>query len=146
MFNLDGIRFKLFACDFLFLFVGILALISSKFWKPQQIIKRDLHTGCVLTILAVLFIIDHLSSLWNPHILSCTGTYLSYRSNSRVSPPWPFTISYTFDTGEEKKREFHLDIFSEKKIFPEDELVYGNEYLIYYEEKTNIIVRIEPVD
>lgn len=146
MFNLDGIRFRLFACDFLCLFLGIFVLFSSKFWKPQQVIKRYFHGGCFVTITAILIIAYHLWILLDPHILSCTGTYLSYRSNSRVSPPWPFTISYTFDTGEEKKREFHLDIFSEKKIFPEDELVYGNEYLIYYEEKTNIIVRIEPVD
>ena len=146
MFNLDGIRFRLFACDFLFLFVGILALISSKFWKPQQIIKRDLHTGCVLTIGGMLFIAYHLWILWDPHILSCTGTYLSYRSNPRGSPPWPVTLSYVFDTGEGKKRAFHLDTFSKKKIFPEDELVYGDEYLIYYEDQTNIIVRIEPIE
>ena len=51
-------------------------------------------------------------------------------------------MEYSFLDGEKISHSFYLDVLSKKDIFPED-FRKDSEYTIWYEERTEIIVRVE---
>lgn len=59
-----------------------------------------------------------------------------------MAPPLPFTDEYVFYNGEGKKQEYYLDVFSKKEIFPEG-FELNQEYTIYFDEFTDVIVKVE---
>ena len=56
--------------------------------------------------------------------------------------PYLFRTEYSFSNEGGVKPLFHLDIFSKKKIYSND-FEEDMRYRIYYEEKTDVIVKVE---
>lgn len=87
----------------------------------------------------------NLSKIVFPNVASYTGAFESSYRDSSVAPPLPVTYGYCFWNGEGKKPIFYLDIYSKRKIFPE-EFKEAQEYTIYYDKLTKIIVKVDMVE
>ena len=80
-----------------------------------------------------------------PDVSSYTGEFIESHRNSRVAPPLPVTSEYVFWNGEGKRQVFYLDVFSKKEIFPSEFEVH-QKYTIYYDEFTNVIIKVEAIE
>lgn len=140
-YTLSGIAYRLWSPSAVLLMLGILCVLVSWHKKP----KRNME-GVIVGTLTILWglglVIYYGNCLINPKIESVTAEFTHEARNSRVAPPLPFTMEYEFNSG--KFYEFYLDAFSKKEIFPED-FVEGSQYTVYYEERTQIIVRIDRI-
>lgn len=87
----------------------------------------------------------YISRVVFPNVSSYAGEFVSTNRNSRVAPPLPLTSEYVFWNGEGKKQVFYLDALSKKEIIPY-ELETGKEYIIYFDDFTNVIVKIEAIE
>ena len=98
-----------------------------------------------MIVIAICLSLIYVSKIVFPDVSSYTGEFVYSHRNSRVAPPLPFTTKYVFWNGEGKKQPFYLDSFSKKEIFPY-EFESGQKYTIYFDEFTNVIVRVEIID
>ena len=140
MYNFSGIAYRIWGmCSFFFILPLASLLISIVMKKPIRFSKFKVELGCVAigVILSVVF----LSRILFPGVSSYTGEFVESHRTSRVAPPLPFTSKYVFWNGEGKKKVVYLDTFS-KKIIP-DGLEAGEEYTVYFDEFTKVIVRVE---
>lgn len=88
--------------------------------------------------------ICYLAYLFSPQIDSFQGVLYEEYRNSRVAPPLPLTMEYSFSEVDGDKKVFYLDLLSKKEIIPEG-FQKGEEYIVCYETRTNIIVKVEQV-
>ena len=96
-----------------------------------------------ILIVGISFTLYYLIIAINPTPVEYVGTFQYQQRNSRVAPPLPVTFEYIFSDDEnEYKQIFYMDAFSKEKIFSED-LEQGVTYKIYYDKRTNIIMKIE---
>lgn len=112
--------------------VIIILLLGKKFKIWEKI---------VVILLAMVLIIlaggSTMKAIINPNVKTIVGNYESEFSQSSLSP---FEMNYVFICDDEKFF-LELDPFSKKKIFNQ-EFVKGEEYIISYEQNTNLIVAI----
>jgi hypothetical protein len=140
MYNFSGIMYRIWStCGFLF-FLGCLLIILEKPWKKCNI--KKCISGFVIALLGIGLAVIYLSRMFYPNISVYTGEFISSNRDSSVAPPLPLTNEYCFWNGNEKKKVFYLDILSKKEIFPND-FETGEEYVVYYDEFTKIIVKVE---
>lgn len=144
MFNFSGVFYRIWGVCGILLLVGILCILVERPWAKKVTLK-DLKAGLLITVFAIGLGLVYASRILFPDVLSYTGDFVDTHRNSRVAPPLPFTREYVFWNGEGKKQVYYLDTFSKKEIFPW-ELEYGQQYTIYYDDFTNVIVRVEPVE
>lgn len=144
MFNFSGVFYRIWGVCGILLLVGILCILVERPWAKKVTLK-DLSAGLLGIAFAICLGLVYASRILFPDVLSYTGEFIDTHRNSRVAPPLPFTREYVFWNGEGKKQVFYLDTFSKKEIFP-CELEYGQQYTIYYDDFTNVIVRVEPVE
>lgn len=144
MYNFSGVFYRIWGVCGILLLVGILCILVERPWAKKVTLK-DLKAGLLITVFAIGLGLVYTSRILFPDVLSYTGDFVDTHRNSRVAPPLPLTDEYVFWNGEGKKQVFYLDIFSKKEIFP-CELEYGQQYTIYYDDFTNVIVRVEPVE
>lgn len=139
MYNFSGIWFRIWGvCGIIFL-IGIVILLIEKPWKKFDL-KRCI-LGLFITFFAICLSLIYLSKIVFPDISSYTGEFVKTNRNSRVAPPLPVTYEYVFWNGEGKKKVVYIDTFSKKNFFSELEI--GKQYTVFYDEFTNVIVRIE---
>lgn len=138
IYDYSGITYRLWGECGVFLLIGIVCLLLSGI-KLKSFNKECAVAGALAIVLAFGFGIDYCLCLKDPSIESIEATFDHEERNSRVAPPLPFTMEYFFTDG--SNYSFYLDVLSKKDIYPED-FVEGEEYIIYYESSTRIIVGI----
>lgn len=144
MYNFSGVFYRIWGVCGILLLLGVVCILVERPWAKKVTLK-DLKIGLIGISLAIGLGLVYASRILFPDVLSYTGEFVDTHRNSRVAPPLPFTREYVFWNGEGKKLVFYLDTFSKKEIFP-CELEYGQQYTIYYDDFTNVIVRVEPVE
>lgn len=142
--NYSGILYRIWAEAGIIILIGIACLLLS------GIRTKTFHKQCFLAgVLCVLYgcgtAIYYLSCFLSPRIDYVHGIFYEAQRNSRVAPPLPFTMEYSFSTTDGEKTVFYLDVLSKKEIIPEG-FLEGEEYIICYEARTNIIVGVEKSD
>ncbi len=105
----------------------------KKFKKREKILSL-----CLAVLLVLLGGSSTLKSLVLPDVKTVVGTYKSELSVKGLSP---FQFEYCF-VCENEKIYLDLDAISGNIIF-DGEFVEGKEYVISYEEESNLIVAIE---
>lgn len=138
-FNYSGIAYRLWAFCGVFLLLGLLCVLISWHKKPSRS-KEGVIVGALMILYALGSVVYYCNYLINPKVESVTAVFIHEERNSRIAPPLPFTMEYQFSS--DKLCAFYLDVFAKKDIFPDD-FVEGCEYTIYYEENTQIIVKVE---
>ncbi len=151
MYDLSGLKHLIYFSELPLFLLCLFVLIGS--WKKMLKSLKNKHwekgikTYLVVAVIGILWsvisggtIIYH---IYNPDISCYEGTYLegSPANEPRLSF---FSWNYVFDDGIELKEDFYLDSFSKKKIYNKD-FEEGKKYRIYYEEKDDIIVRVEEI-
>lgn len=144
MYNFSGVFYRIWGVCGILLLVGILCILVERPWAKKVTLK-DLSAGLLITVFAIGLGLVYASRIVFPDVLSYTGEFIDTHRTSTVAPPLPFTREYVFWNGEGKKQVFYLDTFSKKEIFP-CELEYGQQYTIYYDDFTNVIVKVEPIE
>ena len=144
MFNFSGVLYRIWGVCGILLLVGVGCILVERPWAKKVTLK-DLKAGLLITVFAIGLGLVYASRIVFPDVLSYTGDFVDTHRTSRVAPPLPFTREYVFWNGEGKKQVYYLDTFSKKEIFPY-EFEYGRQYTIYYDDFTNVIVKVEPVE
>lgn len=144
MYNFSGIVFRIVGVCGIMLLLGIGCILLEKPWSKNFKIQKC-KLGLLLIIFAVCSGLVYASRIVSPKVSSYTGEFIETHRNSRVAPPLPVTNEYVFWNGEGKKQVFYLDIFSKKEIFP-DEFENAQKYTIYFDDFTNVIVKVEIVE
>ena len=144
MFNFSGVFYRIWGVCGILLLLGVVCILVEKPWA-KKIKLKDLKIGLVGIALAIGLGLVYASRIVFPDVLSYTGEFVDTHRNSRVAPPLPLTDEYVFWNVEGKRQVFYLDFFSKKEIFPY-EFEYGRQYTIYYDDFTNVIVKVEPVE
>lgn len=141
MYNLSGLYYQLKTNVLVFGTVGLLFLLCSRFGILEKRNVKELLIGVICCILCVCSIGYHVYVINNFTVSVHEGTFIEeHREN-----PYLFRMEYCFSNEEGLKPLFYLDIFSKKEIYSakfEKDVIYR----IYYEEKTNVIVKVEKLE
>lgn len=139
MYNFEGILYRVWGVGGFFVLLGIGCLLVSR------INSVSVDKGCVLA--GILCIIWGIASAvyygfcyFFPQVESVQCTFVEEYRDSRVAPPLPFTMEYTFQS-EEGYTELYLDVLSKKNVL-EENLILQKEYIVFYETRTEIIVGV----
>lgn len=144
MYNYSGILYRIFGVCGPILILGGICILLEKPWKSNVKIQ-DCKLGLIMIIFAFCLGLIYASRIVFPDVSSYTGEFIESHRNSRVAPPLPVTYEYVFWNGEGKKQVFYLDSFSKREIFPY-EFVGNQKYIIYFDEFTNVITKVEAVE
>lgn len=146
MYNFNCIYYE-FAFMFILIgFGGLAMLISSHFWNTQKWHKLKMIIG----VFAIGFCIystacQYIPACINPKITVIDGEYDSSAVLFRgciISRNYSF---YFYDNGGKYRKSFTLDAVNKRDIYPGN-FDKGEIYKIYYEERTNIIVKVEEIN
>ena len=143
MYNYSGIWFRIWGVCGIILLLPIVSWLFHCPWKKKVRIQ-GMKTEIIAVIGVIVLTLYYLSRIVFPNVASYTGAFESSYRDSSVAPPLPVTYGYCFWNGEGKKPIFYLDIYSKRKIFPE-EFKEAQEYTIYYDKLTKIIVKVDMV-
>lgn len=116
----------------------LIFLISSRFWVKEKRKAKELVLGIVCMFLAIGTITYYLYVIRNPKISIHEGFFIEEHRENRSVTRW----EYVFTNDKGLKPVFYLDISSKKNIYPDD-FETKNKYRIYFEERTDIIVKVE---
>lgn len=141
MYDLSGLYYQMKRDGIIFGLVGLQFLISSRFWIAERRNVKEMIVGIVSILLCVCSLTYHTYVIYDLEIAVHEGALV--RENR--SNPGLFCKEYCFTNENGLKPVFYLDIFSKKELYPDD-LVKGTQYRIFYEEKTDIIVKIEKLE
>lgn len=144
MYNFSGILYRIWGVCGIILLLGVVCILFEKPWSKGFKLKKCI-LGIVISAFAICLGAVYVSRILFPDVSSYTGEFVESYRNSRVAPPLPLTSEYIFWNGEGKRQTFYLDAFSKDEIFPL-ELEVGQKYIIYFDEFTNVIVRIEVIE
>lgn len=145
MYDYSGIIYKLLTRGLFFLLLSIVGILIDK-QRAKRKGKEFKINNCKGSLIALVFSVAlclfYVSRIVFPDISSYTGVY-QYEHKKPRGPL--LTQEYVFWNGGGKNKSFYLDVNSKKKIFPED-FEEAEEYIIYYDELTKIIVGVERVE
>lgn len=144
MYNFSGVFYRIWGVSGIVLLLGLVCIIFEKPWIKGFSIK-NCKFGLFAIIFALCLIIVYAYRIVVPDVSSYTGEFIESHRNSRVAPPLPLTSEYVFWNGKGEKPTFYLDSISKKAIFPH-EFETGHEYTVYFDDFTNVIVKVEAVD
>ena len=128
MYNYSGIWVRIWGVCGIILLLPIVSWLFHCPWKKKVRIQ-GMKTEIIAVIGVIVLTLYYLSRIVFPNVASYTGTFESSYRDSSVAPPLPVTYGYCFWNGEGKKPIFYLDIYSKRKIFPE-EFKEAQEYTI----------------
>lgn len=141
--NYSGIVYRIWAVAGVIVLLGVADLLVCGI-RTKSFSKSCFYAG----VLAVLFGLGtaayYANCRLNPKVESVQGVFYEEYRNSRVAPPLPFTMEYTFSNADGVLETFYLDVLSKKEIIPEG-FQKGEEYLVSYEARSNIILGVEPI-
>lgn len=140
MYDLSGLYYEMIINGLIFGIVGLEFLFFSKFWMDEKNIK-DLMLGLFLIVLCISFLCYHSYVISDLEISVYEGIFIDENREN----PYLFRMEYCFGDKGKEKTLLYLDIFSKKKLYS-DEFEKDVMYKIYYEEKTDVIVKIEKLE
>lgn len=143
MYNFSGVMYRIWGVCGVILMLGFVCLLFERPWKKSFRI-RNCKLGLIMLAFSVCLGLIYVSRIVFPDVSSYTGEFVESHRNSRVAPPLPVTYEYVFWNGEGKRQVLYLDIFSKKEIFP-SEFERGQKYVVYFDDFTNVITKVEPV-
>ncbi len=143
MLNYSGIVYRIWGKAGMMILLGIACLIFSGI-RTKSFSKQCFLAGILCVLYGCSMAIYYSTRLFSPEVDSYKGVYYEEYRNSRVAPPLPFTMEYSFYDETNESKVFYLDILSKKEIIPEG-FLKDEEYLIFYEKHTNIIVCVEKI-
>lgn len=139
MYNYDGIIYRIWGVAGAFILLGIGCLLVSQ----RHTISFDrecYYAGILCAIFGIATAAYYIFCYIHPQVESIQCTLVEERRNSRIAPPLPLTMEYIF-LNEEGYTAFYLDVLSNDTVL-EEALVLGEEYTVFYESRTDIIVGI----
>lgn len=139
MYNYAGLYFRLWVqCSFVLLSLLLLFItIDSKSFNKQVI-----WVSIICIVLGIGTGLRYISYIHKCDVQTYQGTFSEeYRHRRRD----PFTTVYEFHNSDGQVDSFYLDTFSKKEIYNK-KLVVDNQYIIYFDTTTKIIVGIEEVN
>ena len=139
--NYSGIIYRIWAVGGAMVLLGIACLLVSGI-RTKSFSKQCFWAGVLCVVYGLGTAVYYVAQLVSPDVASLHGVFYEEYRNSRVAPPLPFTMEYSFYDENNDSRVFYLDVLSKKKIIPEG-FLEDKEYIIYYETSTNIIVGVE---
>ena len=153
MCDFSGLEYRIFSVGIISLFCGLICFIMSLIFKKRKSSesgsKKDSVKAVILGLLFVFISVTysgyHIFKIHQPVVCVHEGYFIEERRNSRVAPPLPFTMQYTFTNDNQPNCKFYLDVFSKREIYDEEFEKNAN-YRIYYEEDTDIIVKVEKIE
>lgn len=141
MYDLSGLYYQMKVDSIVFGIVGLLFLFDSHFWILEKIKKKDLLIGLICFVLCICSLVYHYHVISELKISVHEGEFVEeHREN-----PYLFRMEYCFTNEGGLKSLFYLDIFSKKKIYSND-FEEEMRYRIYYEEKTDVILKVEKLE
>ena len=143
MWNFGGILYRVWAVGGIILLLGAACLLVSKIGR-EDFNKDCCIAGVFCSAVGIAAIVYFLFCMFFPQVSSIQGTFTQKYRDSRVAPPLPFTYEYTFYDDDGFAGAFYLDTFTRKEMIPED-FILNEEYIVYYESRTNVIVGVEVV-
>ena len=140
--NYSGIIYRIWAVGGTMVLLGIACLLVSGI-RSESFSKQCFLAGVLCVVYGLGTAVYYIAQLVSPDMSSLHGIFYEEYRNSRVAPPLPFTMEYSFYDENNDSRVFYLDVLSKKEIIPE-RFLEDKEYIIYYEASTNIIIGVEP--
>lgn len=141
MYTFSGIVYRIWAVAVIFFLIGVGCIVRSRIGK-MDFDKECCLIGTFGVLFGIFLAICYTMYIVFPNVNSFHGVFYKEYSNSRVAPPLPFTIEYNFYDDSSEIRVCYLDVFSKKEIIPEG-FILDEEYIIYYEANTKVIVGVE---
>lgn len=141
MYNLGGIYYEMKSNTVLLALCGIVSLLLSRCWNLEKRNMKEMAIGIVCALLAIGSIAYYSYIIQNPKLSIHEGYFFSeHRVNRHI-----LKMEYSFTNEDGLKPVFYLDVFTKKEIFSED-FDSSQKYRIFYEEKTDMIVRVEKIN
>lgn len=140
--NYSGITYRIWAEAGVIVLIGIGCLLASGI-RTKSFSKQCFWAGVLCVVYGLGTAVYYIVQLVSPDVASLHGVFYEEYRNSRVAPPLPFTMEYSFYDENNDSRVLYLDVLSKKEIIPEG-FLEDKEYIIYYEASTNIIIGVEP--
>ena len=141
MYDISGLYYQMKVDSIVFVIVGILFLVDSHFWTLNKIKKKDLCVSLICCVISIYFLIYYHNVISDLKVSVHEGEFVEEHRES----PYLFRMEYCFTTKNGLKPLFYLDVFSKKKIYPND-FEEGTRYRVYYEQKTNVIIKVEKLE
>lgn len=142
MYHYSGIVYRLWAVCGILALIGALCLLIAWRSRGDSRNRETVLAGVLCVLLAAALGIHYGYCLAKPDIQSFQGTFESEYRNSRVAPPLPLTMEYTFRDTDGKAKVFYMDVLSKKEICSSG-FEAGETYTVFYEGRTNIILKVE---
>ena len=140
MYDFSGIYYGFIRTVIIFGVVAIIFLVESRFGlNPEK--RKEWIVGVICIFLLVGTIGYHLFIIHSGNISVHEGEFVKENRSS----VYLTEREYCFTNGTELKPVFCLDIFSKKRIYPDD-FVKGRKYRIYYTEIGDVIVKVEELE
>lgn len=143
MYNFSGLIFRIWGVAGIIFVIGIICMLIGKPWE-NGLHEYSAKFGVIALAFAVCLAGFYVSRVVSADVSSHTGEFVETQRNSRSAPPLPVTYEYVF-SGDDKNKVFYLDTFSKKEVIPY-EFEIGQKYTVYYDNITNIIVKVEPAE
>lgn len=124
----------------LFLVLGFVSLVLSRCWNTDKKDMKEMIIGLVCVILAIGSFVYHSHIISNPKISTHEGYYVSENRSYKHL----LKMEYCFSNGNDLKPVFYLDVLTKKEIYPDD-FSTEQKYRIFYEEESDIIVKVEEI-
>lgn len=126
---------------------GFITLLGISCMLVSEIGRKDFNKSCFgagvfCTLVGIAFAIYFASCILFPKVDSFRGTFEKRVNNTRSVP---YTTECRFYDAESKLHVAYLDPFSRKEMLPED-FIPEDEYIIYYETRSEVIVGVEKVE
>lgn len=141
--NYSGVIYRIWAVAGIIVLLGVADLLACGI-RTKSFSKSCFYAGLLAVLFGLGIAAYYANCYVNPKVDSVQGVFCEEYRNSRVAPPLPLTMEYTFSDADGKKKTLYLDVLSKKEIIPEG-FEKGQEYLVSYEVRNNIILKAEPV-
>lgn len=143
MYNFSGLIFRIWGVAGIIFIIGVICVLIGQPWR-NGFREYSAKFGIIALVFAFCLSGFYVSRIVSKDVSMHTGEFVESHRDSRSAPPLPVTYEYVF-SGENKNKVFYLDTFSKKEIIP-NEFEIGQEYTIYYDNLTKVIVKVEPAE
>ena len=140
MYDFSGIVYRIFGVAGIMFIIGVVCMLIDKPWK-NGLNTHCFKTGVIVVVFSICLAGFYVSRIVAKDVYTHTGEFIRTQRDSGSAPPLPLTNKYVF-SGDEKNKTFYLDVLSSKKVLPQ-EFEKGQEYTIYYDRATHVIVKVE---
>lgn len=136
---IQGILARLWCSSGVVILIGVFCLLIM--WIEKEKKTETIAVACLCVLLGVGVGIWYSYALLNPDTQIVSGTFVYDQKKTDAMPPLPLTREYIFEDEQGQRIDLYMDSFTKKQVFPET-LAPGESYIITYEERTDLILKI----